>query len=119
MCRLNQLLADVEEVILPAGHGPGHGSHLYVLRLDTDKVGFTTAELAARLKQEHAVGTAKHYPAVWSWEAFRRLGYSGDGCPVAAKACEQVISLPVFPGTSEDDLRYVAWAVKEAIADLR
>ena len=119
MCRLGELLSDVEEVILPAGHGPGHGSHLYVLRVDTDKVGFSSAEFAEALKNRYKVGTAKHYPAVWSWEAFRDLGYNDEGCPLAAKACEQVISMPVFPRTTDEELQYVAWAVRETIAQLK
>jgi dTDP-4-amino-4,6-dideoxygalactose transaminase len=119
MARLNALLAEVEEMILPVGHGPEHGSHLHVVRLDSRQVSFSAGELVAHLKQRYRVSTAKHYPAVWTWEAFQRLGYTGDGCPVAALACEQVISTPIFPGTTEDDLQYIAWAFKQSIADLR
>jgi len=119
MCRLSELLAGTEEVLLPPAHAPGHASHLYILRLNTDRVRCSTARFAAHLKDKYKVGTAKHYPAVWTWEAFQKLGYTGDGCPIAAKACEQVISMPVFPRTTDEDLQYVAWAVKQAILDLR
>ncbi len=115
MCQLNDLLADVPELILPAGHGPDHGSHLYVLRVDTDKVKFTAEEFRARLKEQYQVGTAKHYPPVWEWEAFTQLGYDGAGCPEAAKACAQVVSMPVFASTTEADIEYLAWAVKQTI----
>ena len=118
MVRLNELLADVDEVILPAGHGPEHGSHLHVVRLDTDKVSFPTPDFIAHLKDTYKVGTAKHYPPVWSWEAFQALGYTGEGCPIAAKASEQVFSTPVFPQTTEEDLQYVAWAIKQTFSDL-
>ncbi len=118
MVRLNALLAGVEEIILPAGHGPDHGSHLHVVRLDTDRVGFSTEAFVAHLKDQYKVGTAKHYPPVWSWEALQELGYNGEGCPIAAKVCEQVVSTPVFPGTTEEDLVYLAWAIKQTISDL-
>lgn len=118
MARLNELLAGVPEVILPFGHGPEHGSHLHVLRLDTDRVRFSTPEFVVHLKNRYRVGTAKHYPAVWTWEAFRELGYNADGCPIAANVCEQVVSTPVFPHTSEEDLQYIAWAIKQTIAEL-
>jgi dTDP-4-amino-4,6-dideoxygalactose transaminase len=117
--RLNELLAGVPEIILPAGHGPGHGSHLHVVRLDTDQVKVTCAEFVAHLKNRYRVGTAKHYPAVWSWEAFQSLGYTGQGCPVAAKACDQVFSTPVFPRTTDEELQYVAWAIRQSLADLK
>ena len=120
MARMLELLLDVEEIIPPAGHGPGHGSHLFVIRLDTRKVPFTRDEFKKALKDEYGVGTAVHYPAVWSWEAFSELGYSEETarCPHAAKACQRVLSLPIFPRTSGEDLQYVAWAVKQTVADL-
>ncbi|MDO9543481.1 MAG: DegT/DnrJ/EryC1/StrS family aminotransferase [Kiritimatiellia bacterium] len=119
MVLLNHLLSGVKEVILPAGHGPDHASHLYVLRVNTDSVAFTASAFAAHLKQQYKVGTAKHYPAVWTWEAFAKLGYTGAGCPLAAKACEQVVSMPIFPATAPETVEYLAWAVKQTIVELK
>ncbi len=119
MQRLNQLLADVPELILPAGHGPDHGSHLHVVRVNGARTGLTAAQVTAHLKERYQVATAKHYPAVWTWEAFQALGYTGEGCPVAAEACEQVFSTPVFPTTTYEDLEYIAWAIKQTLFDLR
>lgn len=119
MKKMQTLLADVGELILPGGIEEGHGAHLYVVRLDTDKVRCTRDEFIKHLKEQHQVGTALHYPIVWSWEAFADLDYDKSNCPQAEKACTQVISLPVFAQSSEEDLQYVAWAVKQTLADLR
>ena len=121
MVKMNDLLSDVAELILPAGHGPGHGSHLYVVRVDTDQVSFTRDAFRAQLKNDFGVATVVHYPAVWTWEAFADLGYSEEmaDCPVAAKACQQVLSLPIFPRTMDDDLQYIGWAIKQSLSDLK
>jgi len=118
MVKLNALLAGAPGIILPARHGDGHGSHLYVIRVDTDSVSFSTADFVAHLKNTYKVGTAKHYPPVWSWEAFQALGYTGEGCPIAEKICDQVVSLPVFPRTTDEELEYIAWGVKQTVEDL-
>ncbi len=118
MAQLYTLLAGTRGLILPAGLGPDHGSHLFVIRVDTDTVPFATANFVAHLKNIYKVGTAKHYPPVWSWEAFQALGYTGDGCPIAAKVCDQVVSLPVFPMTTGEELEYLAWAVKRTVEEL-
>jgi dTDP-4-amino-4,6-dideoxygalactose transaminase len=118
MQRLNELLTNVDEIILPSGHGPGHGSHLHVVRLDTERVRCTTAEFVAHLKKRYQVSTARHYPAVWTWEAFQKLGYSDEGCPIAARVCDQVFTTPVFPRTTGEELQYVAWAIKQTLADI-
>ena len=121
MTRMDRLLSGVEELLAPAGNGPGHGSHLYVIRLDTDKVRCDRDRFRSHLKDEYGVATALHYPAVWTWEAFAALGYSEDAadCPIAAKACRQVVSLPIFPRSSSEEVEYIAWALKESVSDLR
>jgi len=119
MVKMNNLLSGAPGIILPAGHGEGHGSHLYVVRVDTDAVSFSTADFVAHLKNVYKVGTARHYPPVWNWEAFQALGYNNEGCPIAEKVCEQVVSLPLFPKTTDEELEYIAWAVKQTVEDLQ
>ncbi|MCC7519936.1 MAG: DegT/DnrJ/EryC1/StrS family aminotransferase [Verrucomicrobiae bacterium] len=117
--QMHQALEGVDEILRPAGIGPGHGCHLYVARLDTDKVRFTRAEFLKHLKEVWQVATANHYPAVWSWEAFAKVSYDNSDTPVTHKAVEQVMSLPLFPSTTEDEVVYIAHAIKETIAALR
>lgn len=119
MQRMRELLAGLEELTLPAGIAAGHAAHLFVVRLDTAKVRFTRDALQQHLQREYQVGTAIHYPAVWTWEAFARLDYDRSDCPIAEQAGRQVLSLPVFAQSSEEDLQYIAWAVKQSIAELR
>ncbi|MCC7350875.1 MAG: DegT/DnrJ/EryC1/StrS family aminotransferase [Phycisphaerales bacterium] len=117
---MSRLLAGVGELTLPAGfEGEGHGAHLYVLRLDTDKAAFTRDALRTHLKDKHGVATSLHYPAVWTWEAFDDLEYDRSDCRQAERACEQVVSLPIFPQTSDDDLNYIAWAIKQSLTELK
>ncbi|MBI2843200.1 MAG: DegT/DnrJ/EryC1/StrS family aminotransferase [Armatimonadetes bacterium] len=118
MTRMSELLADAREIILPAGHGPGHGSHLYVLRVNTDRVKFSQEEFSSHLKSNYKVGTTKHYEAVWNLPAFSELGYTDMGCPLAARACDQVFSAPISHRTSPEELEYIAWAMKQTIMDL-
>jgi dTDP-4-amino-4,6-dideoxygalactose transaminase len=113
--QMHRALVDVGEIIRPSGIEAGHGCHLYVARLDTDKVRFTRGDFLKRLKDDWQVATANHYPAVWSWEAFASVPYDNRDTPVTHKAVEQVMSLPLFPSTTEDDVEYIARAMKEAI----
>lgn len=119
MKKMQRLLADVSELILPSGIEDGHGAHLYVVRLDTDKINFDRDVMVTHLKQKYQVGTALHYPLVWSWEAFRELEFEKGICPHAELAAAQVMSLPLFAQSSDEDLEYVAWAIKQSISDLR
>ena len=117
--RLHGLLEGIPELILPGGIGDDHGCHLYVIRLDTGRVAFTRDQLRAELKTAFGVECAIHYPAVWSWEAFESIDHDRTACPVAEAACEQVLSLPLFPSTAPEDIDYLAWALGEALTRLR
>ncbi len=117
--QMSDLLGNVDEFILPAGIEEGHGCHLYVARLDTAKVSFSRADFLSHLKTEWGVACANHYPAVWSWEAFDNLDYDKSDTPETHKAVEQVMSLPLFPSTSPDDVEYISQAIKETISTLK
>jgi len=70
-------------------------------------------ELMARLK-ERGVETLIHYPIPLHLQpAFASLhGRPGD-CPVAEAAAREILSLPLHPGMTDDDARFVAAAVRE------
>ncbi len=114
MTKMTELLADCPGIVLPAGHGDEHSSHLYVIRVTS----VSQSNFVARLKNEYKVATAKHYPAVWGWEAFRSRGYTSEGCPIAEQVCSQVVTLPIFTDSTMEDIEYIAWAVRKTVEDL-
>jgi dTDP-4-amino-4,6-dideoxygalactose transaminase len=79
--------------------------HLFVAYVeDRDNV---RAEL-----QKAGVQTAVHYPKpVHLQEAFAHLGYGTGSLPFTERACERVLSMPLFPEMSHDQVRYAAEAL--------
>lgn len=109
---MHELLQGIDGLILPAGIEDGHGAHLYIVRVTcADR-----NEVVKTLKEKYQVGTAYHYPIVWTWEAFDGLNFDCGDCDIAVEASRQVISLPVFAQSGDEDLQYVAQALKEALA---
>ena len=67
------------------------------------------AQLAAR-----EIETAVHYPRpVHLQPAYSSLGYPLGTFPMAERACEQVLSLPIFTGMTAEQISYVAESVLE------
>jgi dTDP-4-amino-4,6-dideoxygalactose transaminase len=87
------------------GESSRHAYHLYVIRSpDRDEI---RRDLA-----EHGIGTSVHYPLpVHLQEAYRDLGHAPGDFPVAEGACREILSLPLYPEMSEDELRYVGWVL--------
>jgi dTDP-4-amino-4,6-dideoxygalactose transaminase len=46
---------------------------------------------------------------------YSSLGYPAGTFPHAERACERVLSLPIFPGMTAEQLNYVASAVLEVV----
>jgi dTDP-4-amino-4,6-dideoxygalactose transaminase len=115
---LSKLLEGVKEVRLPSGLEEGHGCHLFVIQLETYSLGISRSDFIRHLKQDWEVGCAIHYPAVWNWEAFGTVDYDASNTPVTRRACEQVVSLPIFPSSTPEDMGYLAEAIRETISQL-
>jgi dTDP-3-amino-3,4,6-trideoxy-alpha-D-glucose transaminase len=83
---------------------PGHVYHLFPVR--TPRRAALQAHLAAA-----GIETLVHYPVpLPAMPAFR--SYSPGSCPVAAQACEELLSLPLHPGLTDRDVSQVAEAVR-------
>lgn len=95
-----------------------HVYHQYVIRVN-DKYPFTRDELKEYLKDQ-GIGTAVHYPlAVFQQPLYRRLGYPQGICPNAVEASKRVLSLPVHPALTPEDLRYVSSCIAQAAEKAR
>jgi dTDP-3-amino-3,4,6-trideoxy-alpha-D-glucose transaminase len=87
---------------VPLEHDAGHVYHLFVV-LSQDRAGLQ-ARCAA-----NGIETLVHYPVpIPHQPAF--LSSGAADCPVAAHVCQHVVSLPLHPGLSDDDLDAVAAA---------
>lgn len=104
----DEALQGVEEVILPkVANGSSHVYHLYVIR--THK----RDELQEYLT-ENGIGTLIHYPIPpHLQEAYRQLGYKKGDFPIAEEIAETALSLPLWPGITEDQVNDVAETIKK------
>src|ERR1700689_4701496 len=65
---------------------------------------------------EKEIDTAVHYPTpVHLQPAYASLGDPAGTYPLAERACDRVLSLPLFPGMSEEQVRHVADSVLEIV----
>ncbi|NJE30334.1 DegT/DnrJ/EryC1/StrS family aminotransferase [Thermococcus sp. 18S1] len=89
-----------------------HVFHQYVIRVE-DEFSLSRDELMTKLR-ERGIGTAVHYPMPVHWQPlFQKLGYEKDCCPNAIEASKRVLSLPVHPAVSEEDIGYILETLNE------
>lgn len=93
----------------PASLAEDYVAHLYVIR--TDQRDALRAHLAAR-----GVATDVHYPIPDHLQSAYTNHISADDLAVTMRASATVVSLPCFPGISDEEVEYVIKAVKEFFA---
>ena len=104
-----ELLAPLDWVqplaLLP---GRAHAYHLFVVRIDGARSGRSQGEVLAHLRAAN-IGANVHYRPPHLHPYYReRLGTHEGLCPVAEKAAGSIVSLPLFPEMTAEDVRYVA-----------
>jgi dTDP-4-amino-4,6-dideoxygalactose transaminase len=80
-----------------------HALHLYVVRIDPERAGATRDEYQRALAEEQ-IGTSIHFLPVHRLSAYRDLLPGQSPLPVAERAGGEVLSLPLSPAHSEDDI---------------
>lgn len=108
----NRLFENAEEVVRPFAAGYAkHVYHIYAIRVQARD------EIMRRLEEE-GIGCGVHYPVPCHLqEAYAGLGYGPGSFPVAERAANEFISLPMFPGLISEQIEAVADKVKEATLD--
>ena len=86
--------------------------HLYVIRLDLEKLSCTRREFFDAMSAEN-VQCQIHYVPVYWFPYYRHLGYEKGLCPVAEKVYEGIMSIPLYPLMSDRDIEDSIHAVKK------
>jgi dTDP-4-amino-4,6-dideoxygalactose transaminase len=110
----NRRLAGLPGVVTPVEAADArHVYHLYVIRVQERD------ELLDYLKG-HGVQAGIHYPIpIHLQEACADLEYKEGDFPVAEKVAKEIISLPIYPELSIEDLDYICQTVGDFFDDKR
>lgn len=109
--RYHSLLADLEDVTLPTElEGNTHVWHLFVIRVPRRDA------VLARL-QGAGIEAAVHYPTpVHLHPPYASLGNGRGSFPVAERAADEILSLPIYPGITDDQQEHVASELARALS---
>ncbi|NQT71747.1 MAG: DegT/DnrJ/EryC1/StrS family aminotransferase [Chloroflexi bacterium] len=110
---LTEAIRDIDGLIPPhVTQNAKHVFHQFTIRV-TDEFGISREEFQQRLN-EKGIDSAIHYRTpIHQQPAYQNLGYR-DQLPVAEKAAQEVLSLPIHPNLSKDDLNSIVQGLKDA-----
>ena len=88
-----------------------HALHLYVVRVDAERAGATRDEYQRALAEEN-ISTSIHFLPVHTLTYYRERFPEQPSLPIAERAGDEVMSLPLSPAHSDDDIADVIAALR-------
>ena len=115
----NERLADVKGVgILPDTALGRNAWHIYGIKIKKGELKIDRDEFIDILTDKYLVGTSVHFIPVHLHPFYREhFGTKPGDCPGAERFFEEIISIPLNPSMTKDDVLYVADAVAEIARD--
>ncbi len=103
----NELLSGIPGITIPAEADFAKSVyHLYVIHVDKRDA------LQQHLNQ-NGIATGLHYPLPLHLQAaYKHLGYSRGDFPAAESSANRLLSLPMFPELTQDQINYIAATIK-------
>jgi UDP-4-amino-4,6-dideoxy-N-acetyl-beta-L-altrosamine transaminase len=112
--RYAELLADLP-LTLPWQHPDSHSAfHLYVVRLQLDRIGVTHREVFEALRAKDILVNL-HYIPVHTQPYYQKMGFKSGTFPQAEQYYREAISIPMHVNLSDVDLVFVADSLREAM----
>ncbi len=103
----NKALATIKEIVLPKVRPSSkHTYHLYVIRCKY-------RDALAKFLKEQGIETAIHYPVpLPEMQAYQYLGYQPKDFPVSHQYKSEILSLPIYPELSHEQIVYIAHQIQ-------
>ncbi len=116
----DEAFADLQEVETPVVRSDrNHVYHLYVVRLEPDRLAIDRAQFIEALKA-HNIGASVHFIPVHLHPFYQeRFGYRRGDLPQAEIIYDRIVSLPLYPRMTEADVHDVIQAVRHIVTTNR
>lgn len=114
--KYNEAFSSIPEIIVQKEiEESDTARHLYIIQIDTEKLGVNRRTVFDALKAENVCCNV-HYIPVYSFPYYQKLGYSMGSCPKAESVYKGIISIPLYYAMTDNDVDSVIMAVKKVIS---
>jgi dTDP-4-amino-4,6-dideoxygalactose transaminase len=116
----NQAFAELPELEIPPDDANSrHSWHLYMLRLNLDRLDIDREAFIRELRSRQ-IGTSVHFIPIPLHPLYNEIAQlPRNHCPRTLDLYRRLVSLPLYPGMTEEQLERVVLAVKEIVATHR
>lgn len=96
-----------------------HSWHLYIIKLDIDNLSISRNDFINELR-ENKINTSVHFKPLHMFSYFKnKYGYKNTDFPNASFLFDRIVSLPIYPSMTEEDINYVIDKVTQIVSGNR
>jgi dTDP-4-amino-4,6-dideoxygalactose transaminase len=92
---------------LPVENFTDSNWHMFQVVLPLEQLNCDRAQVMTELK-ELGIGTGVHYPAITGFTLYKNQGYKTSDTPIAQRIGQSILTLPLFPGMTDQDIGRIA-----------
>lgn len=113
--KYNQVFSAIPELILQQEIPESETTwHLYIIRLDLEKLKCTRREFFMAMSAENVQPQVHYIPVYW-FPYYQEQGFKKGLCPIAEEIYSNCMSIPLYPTMTDEDVNDVIEAVKKCI----
>jgi dTDP-4-amino-4,6-dideoxygalactose transaminase len=114
--RYNESFGELHELQLPPVRSDSkHAWHLYILRLNLDRLTIDRAQFIEEMRARR-IGCSVHFIPIPLHPYYRRVLQMRDPCTRALAEYPRLVSLPLYSRMTDDDVQRVIAAVQDIVA---
>jgi len=113
--KYNNAFCEIPEIIIQKEIEESDTSrHLYIIRLNDEKLKCSRREFFDAMSAEN-IQCQIHYIPVYWFPYYQKIGYKKGLCPNAEKIYEHILSIPLYPKMTDEDIDDVICAVRKIV----
>ncbi|MCX7678752.1 MAG: DegT/DnrJ/EryC1/StrS family aminotransferase [Spirochaetes bacterium] len=117
--KYNEAFSKIEEIIpYVVEENRKSAWHLYPLRIDVNKLKITRDEFVEKLKQRGIIASV-HFIPLYRFSLYKKLGWCYKDFPGSEWIFKRTLSLPIYPGMTDEEINYVIENVIDIITKNR
>jgi perosamine synthetase len=106
--RYTEAFSKIDGIVTPfTKNNIQHSWHLYIIKLDIDNLSISRNDFMNELKK-NKINTSVHFKPLHMFSYFKnKYGYKNTDFPNASFLFDRIVSLPIYPSMTEEDIEYV------------
>ena len=119
-CKYSETLRNLPEIKTPVVRAYGtHAWHLYAIQLNTDSLKINRSQFIEEMKK-NGIGCSVHFIPLHLHPFYvKAFGFKPEDFPVSTQVYERVVSLPIYPKMTDEEVEYVMQTIDKIIKNNR